>query len=549
MDANSTATINTPQPRDRVRHVWFPLAVIALSTAWWLRQSAAMGYTTIIHVLVVLGSIGLLVIWFVRFGPGRRRTRQWIVRSVLLAFVAWMFVMKPVWNGDMGIYRWKLRFASAPDQSLAAISGMSEATDWQTTPRDFPRFLGDGYWAEVKDVTLASDWQARPPKEVWRREIGAGWGAFAIVGNYAVTQEQRGDEEIVSCYRVDNGEVVWTHSDEARFDPADFQGGLGGIGPRATPTIHDGKVYTQGATGIVNCLDARTGKVIWSHDTAEETGADVIVWGKAGSPLVLDDMLIVNVGAPNDLAEREDYNSSLVAYDLVTGDVRWTAGNRQASYASPLVTTLAGERQIVMLNEKWITAHRVADGEVLWEYPWSSEDDSNATTTQPMPVGGDRLFLSKGYGVGSSLLQVSKDGEVKYTVEPLWEPAIKRVMKTKFANPVVKDGHVYGLDDVLMECIELETGKVKWKKRRDPEFGHGQIMLVGDVIVVLSETGELALVEATPEEYRELAKIQALDSQDTTWNTPAFAAPYLLIRNSREAACYRLPTDVARRND
>jgi outer membrane protein assembly factor BamB len=151
------------------------------------------------------------------------------------------------------------------------------------------------------------------------------------------------------------------------------------------------------------------------------------------------------------------------------------------------------------------------------------------------------LFLSKGYGVGSSLLQVSKDAEGKYSVEPLWEPAIKRVMKTKFANPVVRDGHVYGLDDVLMECIELETGKVKWKKRRDPEFGHGQIMLVGDVIVVLSETGELALVEATPEEYRELAKMQALDSQDTTWNTPAFAAPYLLIRNSREAACYRLP--------
>ena len=205
------------------------------------------------------------------------------------------------------------------------------------------------------------------------------------------------------------------------------------------------------------------------------------------------------------------------------------------------MTTLAGEPQIVMVNEKFVTAHRVADGSVLWEYAWPSEDDATATTTQPIPLAGDRLFLSKGYGVGSSLVKVSRDTDGRYSVEPLWEPAIKRVMKTKFANAVVRDGYVYGLDEVLLECVELETGKVQWKKRRSPEFGHGQIMLVGDVIVVLSETGELALVAATPDEYRELASIQALDSANTTWNTPAFAPPYLVIRNSREAACYRLP--------
>lgn len=533
-------TASTTQ-RDRARHLWFPLAVISLAAAWWIRQTAATGYTTILHVLVVLGGVGLLAIWFARLGPGTLRARRRIVWTGIAAFAAWMVVMKPVYNGDMGIYRWRLRFAAAPDQTLSAISGSKVAADWQTTPRDYPRFLGNGYWAEVEGAALETDWQAHPPEEVWRREIGGGWSGFAIVGNYAVTQEQRGEEEIVACYRVDNGEVVWTHVDRARFDPADFQGGLGGIGPRATPTIHDGKIFTQGGTGIVNCLDARTGDVIWSHDTTEETGADVIIWGKAGSPLVVDGLVIVNVGAPNDEAEREGYNSSLVAYELATGDVRWSAGNRQASYSSPLVSTLAGEPQIVMVNEKFITAHRVEDGTVLWEYPWSSEDDSTATTTQPIPLAGDRLFLSKGYGVGSSLLQITKDAEGKFAVEPLWEPAIKRVMKTKFSNAVVRDGYVYGLDDVLLSCAELETGKVKWKKRRDPEFGHGQIMLIGDVILVLSETGELALVEATSDEYRELAKMQALNSEDTTWNTPAFATPYLLIRNSREAACYRLP--------
>lgn len=538
--AEPTTNLKSPPP-DRVRHIWFPLAVVALAAFWWLRRTSEMGYTTLYHVLVILASVALLALWFIRCGPGRARMRRNIVRAGLAAFVLWMIVFKPVWNGDMGIYRWKLRFAPDPDEALASIAGEGEASDWQATDFDYPGFLGKGYWAEVDNAQLDSDWESQPPEEVWRQEIGAGWSSFAIVGNYAVTQEQRGNEELVSCYRVDDGKLVWTHRDEARFDPADFQGGLGGIGPRATPTIHDGRVLTQGATGIVNCLDAKTGRVLWSHDTAAETGADVITWGKSGSPLVVDDLVIVSVGAPNDEAAREKFNSSLVAYDIETGELRWAAGKRQASYASPIVATLAGERQIVMLNEQWVTAHRVEDGAVLWEHPWSSEDDGSASTTQPIPLGCNRLFLSKGYGVGSSLWEVTKDDHGKYSIEPQWDVPIKRVMKTKFSNAVVRDGYVYGLDDVLLSCIDASTGEVQWKKRRKEEFGHGQIMLVGDVILVISETGELALVEATPQEYRELASLQALDSHDTTWNTPAFAPPYLLIRNSREAACYRLP--------
>jgi outer membrane protein assembly factor BamB len=517
--------------------------VIALAVAWWLRHELASGYMTLHHVIVVLASIILISGWFLTYGGGSQHTRRWIVGSVWAVLAGWIILFKPVFNGDMGIYSWKLRFAPDADERLAGLAGREVAADWQPTPRDYPRFLGTGYWAEVKGVELATDWKAHPPQEVWRREIGAGWSSFAVVGNYAVTQEQRGDNEFVSCYRVDNGEVVWTHSDEARFDPADFQGGLGGVGPRATPTIHDGKVITQGATGIVNCLDARTGDVLWSHDTAEETGTDVLVWGKSGSPLVVDDMVIVNVGAPNDETLREDFNSSLVAYDLESGELRWAAGNRQASYASPVVATLAGERQIVMANQSYVTSHRAEDGKVLWEIPWADEFDTNATSTQPMPVGGDRLLVTKGYGVGATLLEIVRGPDDNLEPKPIWDPPVKRVMKTKFANVVLHNGYVYGLDDVLISCVELETGKVAWKKRRDPEFGHGQIMIIGSTILVVSETGELALFAATPDDYRELASIQALDSAYTTWNTPAFAPPYLLIRNSHEAACYRLPLE------
>ncbi len=212
---------------------------------------------------------------------------------------AFFIAFRPVYNGDMGVYRWRLRFAADADMSLAQLSSTGEAADWQTTPHDYPRFLGNGYWAEVKGVELETDWQSHPPQELWRHEIGAGWSAFAIAGDYAVTQEQRGENELVTCYRVQTGEPVWTHADATRFDPADAIGGLGDVGPRATPTIQGDRIFTQGGTGIVNCLDARTGRVIWSHDTPAEFGATVTVWGKSGSPLVVDDMVLISVGAPS----------------------------------------------------------------------------------------------------------------------------------------------------------------------------------------------------------------------------------------------------------
>jgi outer membrane protein assembly factor BamB len=515
---------------------------VVAAVAWWLWQRTYAHYQRLDHVLVIFATIIGIAAWYLRCGGASWRVRRNVVALVAAAIGGWFLVFRPVFNGDMGVYDWKLRFARDADRGLQKIASAGVANDWQTTPRDYPGFLGGRYWAEVPNVELATDWEAHPPKEIWRREIGGGWSSFAIVGDYAVTQEQRGESELVTCYRLKSGEPVWTHSDTARFDPANFQGSLGGIGPRATPTIVGDRIFTQGGTGIVNCLNARTGEEIWSHDTADEFGAPVTVWGKSGSPLVVDDMVVISVGAPPEAAaEDSKYNSSLVAFDASTGDVRWTAGRRAAAYASPVLANLAGEQQIIVINESWVTSHRASDGKILWERPWEHESDNNASCPQPVPLDGDRLFLSKGYGVGSSLLALRRDESGAIASEPLWSPPIKKVMKTKFSNVVMRDGYVYGLDGVLLECIELETGKLHWKKRRNPEFGHGQIMLVGDTILVLSETGELALVEATPEEYRELANTQALDDANVTWNNPAFSSPYLLVRNAHEAVCYELP--------
>jgi outer membrane protein assembly factor BamB len=178
---------------------------------------------------------------------------------------------------------------------------------------------------------------------------------------------------------------------------------------------------------------------------------------------------------------------------------------------------------------------------VLWEYPWLGNSDGNASASQPVPVGGDRLFLSKGYGEPAQLIQIAKGEDGAWSAEGIWR---KAVMRTKLGNVVIRDGYVYGIDDVDMECIELDTGKRQWKKRRRPAFGHGQIILVGDVIVLLSETGELVLVEASPKKFNELAAMPAIEG--VTWNNPALSGNLLLVRNAEEAACFELPLAPAK---
>jgi outer membrane protein assembly factor BamB len=384
---------------------------------------------------------------------------------------------------------------------------------------------------------LETDWSLHPPQEVWRTDVGAGWSGFAVVGDYAITQEQRGDQELVVCYRVASdkptGETVWSHADEIRFDPGGA-GALGGVGPRATPTIHNERVYTMGATGIVNCLDAFTGKAIWTHDTLAEHDLINIMWGKANSPLVLEDskkgtLVVVSVGAPG---------ASLVAYDAETGKQVWAAGDARSSYASPIAAEILGEKLILSVNEDVVTAHQTDTGEIVWEHEWLGNSDSDASASQPIPLPGDLLFLSKGYGIGSQLLQFSRGDDGQLQAEEIWA---RKVMKTKMGNVVIKDGFVYGLDGGLMQCIDVTDGSNQWKKRRVPAIGHGQIMLVGQHIVVLSESGELILVEATPDEYREVATMRVFPPEQVTWNNVAFSSPYLLLRNAEQAVCLKMP--------
>jgi outer membrane protein assembly factor BamB len=323
---------------------------------------------------------------------------------------------------------------------------------------------------------------------------------------------------MVVAYDLATGEILWTHSDPERYETT-----IAGIGPRATPTIDGDRVYTLGATGILNALDLATGERLWRRDIVEDNDTVNPEWGRSGSPLVLDDVVIVSAGGTG--------GRSLVAYDRETGEPVWSEGDDFCGYSSPYPTTLAGVAQILIFNRGSVVAHDPRSGEALWTFPWPPEQPNVA---QPLPLPGDRLLVSSGYGIGSKLLRVVRRGEDGLGAELIWESPR---LKAKFTNPVFHDGYVYSLDDGTMVCLDPETGE---RRRKRGRYGHGQVLLVDDLLIVTTEKGDVVLVEPDPGEHVELARITAVDGR--LWNPPALAGRYLLVRNDREAVCYELPT-------
>jgi outer membrane protein assembly factor BamB len=295
---------------------------------------------------------------------------------------------------------------------------------------------------------------------------------------------------------------------------------MGGDGPRATPTWDEGRIYALGAEGELRCLDAETGRLVWSKNVLRENGASNLQWGMAAAPLVVEENLVVLPGGP---AGR-----SVVAYNKRTGEPVWGALDDKQSYTSPMLVTLAGERQILV-----VTARRAlgltTGGKLLWEYPWSTQYDINAA--QPVIVGPDRFLLSAGYGHGAALVRVTKSGD-KYSATTVWE---NTRLKNKFTSSVLHEGYVYGLDEAILACIDAANGELKWKGGR---YGYGQLVLATGHLIVATEDGDVALVRATPERHDELVRFSALDGK--TWNHPAISQGVLLVRNGTEMSAFRI---------
>lgn len=387
-------------------------------------------------------------------------------------------------------------------------------------PHDSPQYLGPERNAVLHGVRLKPDWSAQPPREVWRQPVGAGWSSFATFGNLAITQEQRGETESVVCYDIRDGAIVWTHGDPVIFDNT-----LGGPGPRATPTISEQRVFAVGATGVLNCLKLDDGEKVWSTNILEDNdpGGDNLSHGVCASPLIVNNLVVVCPPGKNGI--------SLAAYDRDTGEQRWQAGRQRASYTSPLLAEFDGVPQILTMTGKGVVGHDASTGKVLWDFPLSNDSDVNCSQPIPHAAAAMQVFISTGYGAGSALVEL-QHSEGDWSADEVWT---SRRMKTKFTTPVLLDGYVYGLDDGILQCIELESGKQKWKRGR---YGHGQILLVEDLLVVQTEPGEVVLVRPDPSRLEELGSIEALS--DKTWNPPVLAGKYLLVRNDREAICFEV---------
>jgi outer membrane protein assembly factor BamB len=379
----------------------------------------------------------------------------------------------------------------------------------------WPGFRGpqrDGHYDEQPILT---NWSATGLHLLWRQPIGGGYGSFAIASGLAFTLEQRREEEVVVAYKVESGREIWTNGWQARFEES-----FGGEGPRSTPTYDEGRVYALGALGELRCLEGGTGKLVWSQNVLTRHNAPVPTYGVAASPVIVDDKLIVLTGA--------GHGQSVVCLDKHTGQSLWSALDDVTGYSTPMIFTLAGERQLIVCADTRTVGLRLEDGKLLWEYPWRVLHNQ-LPIAQPVLLGTNRFLLSAGYFTGCAAVEIGRT-ETGLVARTLWS---NKHLKNKFTSSVFWQGCIYGLDEDILTGVDAATGERRWKEGR---YGYGQVLLASGHLIILSGEGELALVKAAPERYEELARFQAIHGK--TWNDPAIAEGRLLVRNAVEMACF-----------
>jgi outer membrane protein assembly factor BamB len=505
-----------------VERIGAPLLIVGalILTKRLVHPSIAGGGMGMLLYILAIPVFGLvLVAWAVvtrRFTAGARRVA--LLATILLGCSVFLVIRTGGLTAEFD-NDFHLRWTKTPEQQLLA-----QASEETAAPANSPAptnaesgwsgFRGPQRDSTVHGVRIKTDWSAAPPVQLWRRPVGPAWSSFAVYNGRLYTQEQRGEEEIVACHDLSTGKPVWKHSDRARFYESNA-----GPGPRATPALSNGRVYTQGATGIVNVLDAATGAVVWTRNAVNDTGAKVPGWGIAGSPLVVNDLVIVAA------------SGNLVAYDLASGKPRWQGPTGGSGYSSPQLVTINGVQQVVLLNSNGAISVSPADGKVLWEHKWEG-----VPIVQPGVAPNGDLLLSVSESSGLRRLAVAQ-GSAGWTVQERWTT---EDMNPWFNDFVVHNGHAYGFNGSSLVCVNLEDGKLKWKGKR---YGFGQLILLPEqeVLLIMSEQGELALAKAASDQFTELGHFPALEGK--TWNHPVLVGDVLLVRNDHEMAAFRLSSE------
>lgn len=512
---------------------WKPAAVIACGGATaiagivLLTPDQTFRIMGIYYGVVVWALVGL--IWWLFFSGVRRSRRIGVlVVMVASALAGWLGLVRRLeFNGAMApmiTWRWdtpedQQRANWLREQSDTTVADPALDEPFVITQADWPRYCGADGSRIVREPITIRDWSEHPPKLLWKHPIGEGWSSFAVVGPRLFTQEQRGDDECIVCYHADSGSELWIHRDKARYATA-----MGGIGPRATPTVTPTGLYALGATGLLTCLDPVTGTRHWQRNIAEDASSQMPQWGFSGSPLIWNDTVIVVAGGTSD--------RGVLAYDRDSGEIVWGSGNHHPGYSSPRVETVNEASTLLCFHGDGLAALLPGDGRPLWTYPFTNMYQVNVA--QPILVN-DMLFIGTGYNGHCVSLNIEDNRPAE-----AWRP--NRNLRLKFNEAVERDGYIYGLDDGILCCVDAATGKRQWKGGR---YNFGQILLWQDTLLVQAEKGYLALVSAAPDRYVELTRFAALrDTEGTSdrfWNVPVVNRSRLYMRSDREVACFELP--------
>ncbi len=538
-------TIQVTSARSLWRGLAWAPAAICLIAIVYLRANAENMDFGMVNVLTYLLAMAMWIatIAALGFSSGTRSAVVVLLVPIVLGGLFFAFYRLERFDSEINprfVSRWQpyselpVAASSGGSKSGSAEAGATAASPlsdnfFATRSTDFPEFLGPERDATLPQQQLKTNWQQDPPRIAWKQPIGQGWSGFAVQGDAAYTLEQRDQTEWVTCYNANTGQLLW------HFEmPGMHTHPLGGTGPRSTPTVRNGKVYAMSAVSELVCLDLRSGEKIWSAGLNELAGVTKEVfekevsWGRSASPLVVAGKVIVPLGGSADMSLQ-----SLIALDADTGQELWRGGSDQISYATPVLASLLGQPQILIVSQSLLSAHSLETGAELWSVAWPGHSNSDASVSQPIVIDDAHVLMSKGYGGGAQLLEISKS-------DAAWETTVKwqssAVLKTKFTSCVVYRDHAFALSDGILECVDVWTGKRAWKQGR---YRHGQVLLVGDTLLVTTEAGEIVLVAADPEKHRELASLAVIG--DVSWNTAALSGNRLLMRNSNEAACVLLP--------
>ncbi len=574
---------NRPQPTlwSRISRwatwgIWGAIALFVISQPFlWVWDSpVGASMTNMISESMLVVGILLALLWVAAFSSweGVVKTAVLIPALALIGgFIA--SIRKVDLDGNIGLtfeYRWQPTQAeriAAHHAKLAADVAKNNgpvpapSTADPTFPmaelptlalEDMPAYRGVNRDGVVIGPKIRTTWDTAP-QPLWQQPCGGGYASMAIVGDLLVTIEQRDNNETVLCYQASTGRELWKYE-----YPALFWEGMGGPGPRSTPTIDGDLVFVQGAMGELVCLELATGKPRWKKNLLTQFQLPNAQWGMTCSPLVVENRVIANAGG-----RRGD---GLVAFDRSTGDVLWAgaglslpvtdspeadtaatlevddAGHAKVAesdqnrpgYSSPTLVTIHGVRLILNFDGTGVRGCDVETGKSLWFYDHKNGAAVNAA--QPILFDDGRVFISCSYMIGCAMVQVAHEGD-KWSATKLWA---NKNMRCKMTSPVLFEGYLYGLDEGYLTCLDPTTGDRSWKRSREGAYQHGQLMLTNGIIVALSEDGRCVFVKPNPQKLEELGEFAALSSDYKTWNPPALVRGKLYVRNHHDMACYDL---------